>query len=105
MAPLSLICHSRERRQKYLTARRIILFSLMFIIFTTDTVNAQKFEYESIKKHQLFLEFFPINQDENSGYGALNYEYRVGSKRKSLIRLGIYSNFNIYVAFQSLILA
>ena len=73
---------------------------LAILICILNSTDAQPIENNKIKRHGLFLEFYPLNSADSPGYVSINYEYIFFKKRMRSIRVGFYPDFNEeFIAF------
>ena len=78
---------------------KYILTIIVIITCTIITIDAQISENDEIKKNGLYVELYPLNSAEGLGFVSINYERIFYKKRMRSIRLGIYPDFNEYIAF------
>ena len=81
-----------------------ICFILIIFCFS-KIVIAQTPDYSDIRKNGVFIEVYPYPYDKKGmplGYVSVNYERVLGKKKRALLGLGIYPDFETdytYIAF------
>ncbi len=73
---------------------KTIICTIAIITCISIKVDAQTFDYADIKKNGVYVEVvYPLNYSYWQGYVSINYERVFGKKKRALLRLGIYPNF------------
>ncbi|MFC2097309.1 hypothetical protein ACFLSI_03135 [Bacteroidota bacterium] len=78
---------------------RIIFICFVFVFCTAKEGKTQKPDNVDFKRNGVYTELYSIRHDFSEGYFSINYERIIGKKKRTILRAGIYPDFETTVSF------